>query len=195
MKLAVCIPFRTQVSAYAVNSWFPMFHRALLEVETIYWVTEQRSHSCVARTRILENALKLDIDWLLWLDDDAVTPQELVPDLLKHIGEADIIVPWFLRRDGRSMTWTGIDDTQPVAKGEGLRRIGKTGFHTVLMSRAAAQRVIEASEGSPFRWVATVGEESISDDVWFFHFADKAGLVVLQDCSITVGHVTEAVIK
>jgi hypothetical protein len=202
MKLGILIPFRANVYPEAVVSWFGMLG-ALQQIpglEYSYYYTMQ-SHVQIARTTLLHDALRDEMDWMLWLDDDAVVPEDIFARLWGSKDKAQVIIPWTTTKAGESVTYDlAIDHTKTppcvcIPGGEGNkhrdtsgRYVGGAGFHCVLMSREAAQAVNERTRGLPFK-VDHHTEGYTSEDIWFFEHLFLVGLKVWQDCSIHVGHI------
>jgi hypothetical protein len=202
MKLGILIPFRANVYPEAVMSWFDMLG-ALQQIpglEYSYYYTMQ-SHVQIARTVLLHDAMRDGMDWLLWLDDDAVVPSDIVAELMHSIDKAEVIIPWTTTKQGESVTYNlAIDKTKtppcvciPGDAGNLFREtvgryVGGAGFHCVLMSLRAAQAVDKITHGLPFK-VDHHAEGHTSEDIWFFEHLFLAGFKVWQDCKIHVRHI------
>jgi len=203
MKLGILIPFRANLYPEAVASWMGMLGTlgSMRGVEyAFYYLT--RSHVQVARTELLRAAMKDKMDWMLWLDDDAVAPMDLVSRLWQSVGKAHCIIPWFTTKQGHSVTYDlHMDETKTpreviipggadnrLPKVEGGRFVGGAGFHCVLHSRVAGMVVEEMSKGIPFD-VDMHADRHTAEDVWFYQHLFLGGMKVWQDCDIHVGHI------
>jgi len=202
MHLAILIPSRANPPIESVVTWMPMISELAGCSYSIHTIS--RSHVHVARQGLLMEARAAGADWFFWIDDDAVLPSKCLTRLWAHSGEAGIIVPWFVARSGRSVTWnlemtaTGpgkrsLALSEPLERGEGVRWIGATGFHTVLMSRAAVEAVL-ATAPMPFEVEVFADARSRGEDIAFFQHVHRTGMRVLQDCNVEVGHVTTSVV-
>ena len=203
MKLGILIPFRANLYPEAVASWLGMVASlsTMKGVEfRIYYLT--RSHVQVARTELLRTAMADKMDWMLWLDDDAVVPVDLVSKLWASVGKAHVVIPWFTTKQGNSVTYDFAMDTTKnpqevyipggrenrLPRVEGGRYIGGAGFHAVLMSRVAGMVVSEMTNGLPFD-VDMYPDRHTAEDVWFYQHLFLGGMRVWQDCDIHVGHI------
>lgn len=203
MKLGILIPFRANLYPDAVAAWMAMIGNIAVTpgVETkLYYLT--RSHVQVARKELLEQAMADRMDWMLWLDDDAVPSPDVFQRLWASAGKAQVVIPWFTTKAGTSVTYDFAWDESGKVRSlyipggrenrlervEGGRYVGGSGFHCVLMSRIAAMVVNEVSGGLPFN-VDMHPDRHTAEDVWFYQHLFIGGLKVWQDCSIHVGHI------
>jgi len=190
MKLGILIPFRANVYPEAVVSWFNMVGSLMRMpgVECRYYFVLQ-AHVHTARTALLRDALSNEVDWMLWLDDDAVPPPDIFSLLLAHADKADVIAPWFTAKNGDSVTYERGEDKGPnLPRIQGGRYVGGTGFHCVLMSPAAGREVTKLTDNTPFNAPMSDGS-CTGEDVWFFMHLALTGMRVWQDCDIHVGHI------
>lgn len=200
MKIAICIPFRSAIFPRAAASWLAAFIGAFKDHEPSLNVC-YRSHVQQARREIMESALNNGADWLLWVDDDAVLPNDVFPRLWAARYQGDVIVPWFTTRDGGSVTWRlkeaegGLLDKDggPMPWQEEGRQIHMTGFHCILMNRHTAESVWRVTNGNPFV-IHPVPNGWVGEDCYFFQHAYRAGIRVWQEPSIKVGHIGEVVV-
>lgn len=194
MHVVLCRPMLTLVSAQASSSWLPVII-GMSKVVQLSVCNSFRGAPTIARTLILRDALATGADWLLWYDDDCFAPRDLWDKLSAHIGSADIIVPWCTTRREPviGLAYKNETDTVPMARGMEPETIAKGAFHCVLMSRDAALKVVEASEGSPFRTLATMDGRNVTEDIWFFYYAGLAGLKTIIDPRIAVQHAGEMI--
>ena len=205
MKLAICIPYRDHQSGRAAAAimasviqaqrWLSKVPNMNLEIELI---TKYRAHVHVARHDIAQRALAAKADVLLWFDDDAVPPINLIPCLWNHLMQYDIVVPFFVSRAGGSVTYLlerevidgkgAVKKLRLVTETDPPQVIGMSGFHTVLMKATALQACYDASGGNPFRMT-----QELSEDHCFFQIAFLAGLKAYCDTTVRVGHLAECI--
>lgn len=151
-----------------------------------------------SRNDLVRQALKLECDYILWLDSDMVFPPETLKYLLKEMEEtgADFISGLYFRRcapfspvafdtleikDGKA-TWTDY-------RGElsGLHEVGGVGFGCVLQKTDMLLEMA-AKYGDFFGPLANVGE-----DLAFCWRARQLGYKIMLDCNLKLGHVGHTV--
>ena len=151
-----------------------------------------------SRNDLAKQALKLECDYILWLDSDMVFPPETLKYLLKEMDEtgADFISGLYFRRcapfspvafdsleikDGKA-SWTDY-------RGEltGLREVAGVGFGCVLQKTGMLLDVA-ATYGDFFGPIAKVGE-----DLAFCWRARQLGYKIMLDCNLKLGHVGHTV--
>lgn len=208
MKLVICMPYRDNSSSRA------QFAIMAAIVQGQGWLMQQvplqiallshyRSHVHIARHQLGQEALSHNPDAVLWFDDDALPPMDLIPRLWGHLTDYDITVPFFTTRDDppQSVTYLlargepdevgGIGKLKKTTRIEAIdppQQIGITGLHVALMRGTALKATYDASGGNPFRMT-----NSTSEDTCFFQVAYLAGLKVFCDTTVRVGHVGEKV--
>lgn len=151
-----------------------------------------------SRNDLAKQALKLECDFILWLDSDMVFPPETLTYLLKEMEEtgADFISGLYFRRcapyspvafetleiDGEKANWSDY-------KGEltGLHEVAGVGFGCVLMKTEMLLEMA-AEYGDFFGPIAKVGE-----DLAFCWRARQLGYKIMLDCNLKLGHVGHTV--
>lgn len=166
-----------------------------------------RAHVHLARFEILASAVKdVNADYLLWFDDDAVPPADILERLMAH--DKDMAVPLFTTRhvpakwpQSHIVDIKGTDGSRRIITSnlpeipKELTKIGVAGFHTILMKRKVVNAVLKATEGkSPFTSMHTgtvnVDEiRSMGEDVMFCYYANMAGQELWLDPTLESGHV------
>ena len=151
-----------------------------------------------SRNDLARQALKLECDFILWLDSDMVFPPETLKYLLKEMDEtgADLISGLYFRRcapfspvafdtleikDGKA-SWT--DYTGELT---GLHEVGGVGFGCVLQ-KTGMLLDMAATYGDFFGPIAKVGE-----DLAFCWRARQLGYKIMLDCNLKLGHVGHTV--
>ena len=199
-KLALCIPTRDSVKAEAFRGlmwcasesavwWLDTFPGA----DVSHYFT-QNSHVAEARSTIANACAETGVDWMLWLDDDADPPRDLLKNLMAS--DKQFLAPTFFRKlppyspccfeigprraDGRFDTVTC--DPDPPR----LFRADATGFHTVLMHRSVLVKVRERLGPK-----AAFFEKNwfTAEDIYFCIAAKAAGVELWIDSRIEVKHV------
>lgn len=151
-----------------------------------------------SRNDLARQALKLECDYILWLDSDMVFPPETLKYLLKEMKEtgADFISGLYFRRcapfspvafdtleikDGKA-TWTDYHGEL-----SGLHEVGGVGFGCVLQKTDMLLEMA-AKYGDFFGPLANV-----SEDLAFCWRARQLGYKIMLDCNLKLGHVGHTV--
>ena len=151
-----------------------------------------------SRNDLARQALKLECDYILWLDSDMVFPPETLKYLLKEMEEtgADFISGLYFRscapfspvafdtleiKDGKA-TWTDYHGEL-----SGLHEVGGVGFGCVLQKTDMLLEMA-AKYGDFFGPLANVGE-----DLAFCWRARQLGYKIMLDCNLKLGHVGHTV--
>ena len=151
-----------------------------------------------SRNDLARQALKLECDYILWLDSDMVFPPETLKYLLNEMEETgtDMISGLYFRRcapfspvafdtleikDGKA-SWT--DYTGELT---GLHEVGGVGFGCVLQ-KTDMLLDMAARYGDFFGPIANVGE-----DLAFCWRARQLGYKIMLDCNLKLGHVGHTV--
>jgi hypothetical protein len=160
----------------------------------------KRPHVAHARNKMIDEALKSGFEWILWLDDDAVPPPDLIERLMSH--KKKWVAPLFVTRGPKRESPAAVlvkDVLRPIAfhKG-GLMLAHTTGLHCMLMHRDVVLSTKEHLDGKALfvfgeraPWSGTM----MTEDVWFCMHSTAAGNRLWIDCDTEVGHVTASVLK
>ena len=147
-----------------------------------------------SRNDLAKQALKLECDFILWLDSDMVFPPETLTYLLKEMEEtdADFISGLYFRRCApfspvafETLEITGEKATWSDYKGDltGLHEVAGVGFGCVLMKTEMLLEMA-AEYGDFFGPVAKVGE-----DLAFCWRANTVGAEIWCEPTARVGHI------
>ncbi|MBI2889844.1 MAG: hypothetical protein HYY13_03560 [Nitrospirae bacterium] len=196
-RLMIAVPARASVRApaFAAQAW--------CAVESTLWWRETYgpdSHVmlhivygpavAVMRTQTCEEALRLGIDWILWMDDDCVPNPGLLARLMSH-GKKWIAPSYFDRKpphrphcyEFRENRFRPVSPWPPR-----LFRVDGIGFHCNLMHTDVVRRV-RALLGPGVDLFRDSTE--YTEDLYFCLMALKAGCELWVDSSVEVGHVSE----
>ena len=153
-----------------------------------------------ARNRLLQTAMNIGADRILWLDSDMLLPVDTLQILSKDIDDGCEIVsgiyhqrkPPFapvifdeccIRTDGDGKKWPTASKYLDYPK-EALFEIQACGFGCVLMTVDAAKKVTDQLGMMPFMPVAGFGE-----DLSFCIRAQSVGLKIWCDSRVKCGHI------
>lgn len=155
-----------------------------------------RAHVVAARNAAVKDALEVDADWVLWLDDDMAPapPHDLLERL--HRTGCDFVGAVAYRRDPPYLPCVArIEDGNAVAfdpdPTQPLVRADLTGFACVLTHRRVLQAVVDRTNGKPFAWN---GDEGLGEDYYFCMHARAAGVALHIVPDLVVGHATDLVV-
>jgi hypothetical protein len=151
----------------------------------------------IGRNKVIENFLRYDAEWLLFLDTDMVfTPQDFVTlaqsandktaPIVSGLYYQDTMPPrpvaFVWDKNGRSQHWDG--------KGTGMVKVDLVGMGFVLIHRS----VLEAMEGD---WCNNgrlgPAHQSLSDDFSFCYKAQELGFDIKLNTAVKPGHVKQTV--
>ena len=200
MKIHVALCCRNEITADAFRDlnlamldgadyWKHRFGKeSVFKVQTV-----TRMHVVDGRSTLVENAIKDEADYLWFLDDDMIPPTNTLERLMAQMDanpEYDYIGALCYKKtppygpcaftapatpDGKN--WVQRDPPR-------LQEVGVTGFACLLGKVPSYKKVWDATEGHPFVYVKTCGE-----DAYFLGQAREIGQRVAVDTSLIVGHV------
>lgn len=157
--------------------------------------TVKRPHVAHARNKMTAMSLKEGFEWILWLDDDAVPPPDLLERL--HSRKKKWIAPLFVTRGKKRESPASVllkDVLRPVAYHHGgVMLAHTTGLHCQLMHKDVLTSTAEYLDGKDlfvFGEKAPWSGTMMTEDVWFCMSATAAGNRLWIDCDTEVGHVT-----
>lgn len=158
----------------------------------IYWVVIKRTFICKARSMIVHEAAKLNADYLLWIDDDAIVEVDTLEKLLE--ADKDIImVPYPLRRPPyqcgvlRSRTGNYEDQGQyttldwETELNKGVVEVDGGGTHCML-TKMDVYRTIA------YPWFV-LAPQGGTEDMYFCLMAKRRGYKVYCHTDLRSGHV------
>ena len=148
-----------------------------------------------ARNNLARQAIKAEVDWVLWLDSDMVFNPDLLQRMLKVCTENDIdfLTALCFRRkppytpclfDRLDKVEKGASYTALLSVPEGRFQVGGCGFAGVLMSTDVLISVSAKFNGRMFDPMDGFGE-----DVAFCWRARQCGYDIWCDSDIEMGHV------
>ncbi len=206
MKLAVCVPISwdfvhtpffisyarlfspgnlKRLKELGVNNYFQLFNRVTpLDVN---------------RNRLVNKALELDADWVLFLDADMTHPENLVAELLRDALEsksAIISASYFKKLPPHqcvSSLFRSPHDPQLLSPIDTSEK-GLVQSHVIGMGAALIHaRVFHATQPPWFDYEVyqKTGERTVTEDVAFCKKARQAGFTILTDTRLVCGHIRQ----
>ena len=202
MKIGLALP-HTHISYHRlfVHSFFCMertVDMALLTPNSTGPIDTVRNELC-------QQALLLDCTHIFWCDTDQTYPPDTLTKLLSHrlpivcakVHRRHPPYDALLKRDNPDKEDTlnpyiDVDYDEWGLRGDahGLIEVDATGFGCNLMH-------IEVIEKMPRPWFLTklYQKPTIGEDFFFWRQARELGYKIMVDCSIDVGHITDAVVN
>lgn len=188
MKVLVAVPCMDQVPAQFAQSI-----ATLNSVGECSIAFQMGSLVYDSRNALAANALKMEADYVLWLDSDMVFPPDVLERLMKDRDKGDIITAVYYRRvapyspvlldkleiDDTGCEWTNMKKVPD----KGVFEVAGCGFGCVLMPTKIFTDVL-AEFGNLFAPIKGVGE-----DLSFCWRARKCGYKIVCDPDIQLGHV------
>lgn len=152
------------------------------------WCYIPRVFAPKARNLIVEEALKINADWTLWIDDDMCPPSDIFERLMARNlpivsglyckkNELDEQLVYFLTDSGE---WGRMVDPPP----NGLIRCHGSGMGCVLISGKVLREAYDATNGRPF-----VYSEDEMEDLYFFRQVHALGYQFHMDTTVKCIHV------
>lgn len=205
MRFGLCLPFRANVDALAVQS-----HLHLVMHSTL-WACDNgglgvhmsaRAHAVRARNNMAQSVLDAGNEWSLWVDDDAIVPPDCLERMLAVAEQVNANAV-------AALCYTRREDLRPPAsrfekdatgnlvevpfEGEGW--INTTGFHCVLVHSdviRAVRSVIDQNypgQNAPIFQEPIAGGTHVGEDRFFWAVAEKSGALKLwQTRLVEAGH-------
>lgn len=190
------------------NKDLPQFERALygaLEqlrfsrlVSEVTFVEKYGMAVDVARNQIVDKALTLDCDAVVWLDTDLIFPDDALIRLVNMANAGHMLAAGLYRRALRNSShlltervigggWSTLDDLRANEDG-GVTQVWMTagGFSIV---RAEVYRAMRDKVGMPWycNWDWERGEQTY-DDLFFFRRLPRVGVVPVVDPDLHAVH-------
>lgn len=152
-----------------------------------------RMHTSYAREILAEEALKLNTDFILFIDDDMMVPKDMFPHLMKHADKADIIAPLCFQRippynpvlyklnydTDKNGTITCHSDNITDYPINATFNPDAVGFGVVLIKTEVLKKL-------PKPWFFS--NTALGEDIYFCLRAKQMGFKTLVDTRIKIGH-------
>jgi GT2 family glycosyltransferase len=207
MNLAVCIPISWDfVPTPFVISLSQLFRpgqlKAMRELGTRrYFHLFNRAFPLdLNRNILVQKALELEADWLLFLDADMTFPPDLVSGLLEDAREsgAAIVSGCYFKKMPPHACVSALrvteDDPQLLTPIDPCNEDGLVACDVIGMGAALIHRaVFETVEYPWFEYevYAKTGERTVTEDVPFCRKARESGFEIVTDVRLVCGHVRQ----
>lgn len=192
MKILIAIPCMDQVATQFATSL-----AMLRKVGDCVIASKQGSLIYAARDDLAKMAIKMDADYVFWLDSDMVFEPDILERLLQDTEKGDIISGLYFRRAAPFspvvFDQLELKDNKPVFTEfseipEDVFEVGGIGFGCVLMPTDVLLAVA-LKHGEMFSPFCGMGE-----DIAFSWRARQCGFKIVCDPKITLGHVGHIII-
>jgi glycosyltransferase involved in cell wall biosynthesis len=216
MNLAVCVPISWDfVPTPFLISFTGLFRPAELKAMreqgiTRYFHLFNRAFPLdLNRNQMVEKALELKTDWLLFLDADMTFPADLVSRLLADAKEsqAHLVSACYFKREPPHPCVSGrLDDPEdpqlitPLLSATGFKPVPQGLLDCDVIGLGAALIHCSVFAKIPYPWFeyevyAKTGERVVTEDVPFCRKAKALGETILTDTRLLCGHVRQAVVE
>jgi hypothetical protein len=186
-KYAIALPMRTNHP-----NW--LFCKSLVNMlKPLNWVTIE-SRRCVvdqARNKMVDQAVKHGIDYILFLDDDHVHPHDLFMRLISH--NKDVVGALCFRRQEPFgpcvFRWQTSEENgnlmvyeRPELINKGLQKVDAIGFGAVLIKTSVFAKL------GPPPWFKF---DEVGEDLHFCDLCAKAGIEIFCDTDLVSPHIND----
>lgn len=185
---AICVPHR--------NIGFPVFWKSLAALSKpagTALMTSEGTGIVGQRNGLVRLALSQGAEWVLFVDDDHILPQNALERLMAHrvpvVGALFVTkkpphIPTAKYRHAND-DWRGITVDEIVAGG--LRAVDGIGMGCTLIQREVLEAV-----GDPWFQGNQLRAGQLGEDLWFCGQARDKGFPVYVDCDLRIPHLTIA---
>ena len=193
------ITLRSRLDRGEVNQGLPPAQR----IDNINWIRSHQFPTDQARNEICAAALKVEADYLLFLDCDMVHPPDLIERLLA-IRQPVVTARYHIKKPPFAACVFMEDRVTPgphvyrtVHFGRGVFEIHACGAGALLIRRDVLQTLYERGGHNWFRYQRGLNpphDFSISEDMWFCEQVRAAGYAIWCDWDLMCGHVGQQII-
>ena len=185
MKLSICVPCRDQVHTLFTRSLVNLTNRLTRKEIDFELHLFAGSVICESRTRLVEEALSVNSDKILFLDSDIQFPSNMIDKLYSH--NKDICAATYSTRyePMQSVAFVDPDNTAKRLKENGLHKIWAVGMGCMLID-------IDVFHTLPKPWFVheynKIDDSFSGEDIYFCNQAMHHGIDVWVDTEIKLGH-------
>ena len=174
------------------REWRDWFHFGLQKPPGTSWVEVTGLTLTTARTKLVHEALKSSPEYLFWLDDDVIAPNNIISILISH--NLPIVCGLYMakkKKEDRGLAawmhpqnWSGKDGYLPIMLEQSNRfiQVDVTGLGCALMRADIFNKL-----SMPwFEWAA----DGMSEDFYFFEKVNKElGIKPVIDMDMKCDHI------
>jgi hypothetical protein len=187
MKLSICVPCRDQVHTLFTQSLVNLTNRLTRKQIEFELHLFAGSVICESRTRLVEEALSVNSDKILFLDSDIQFPSNMIDKLYSH--NKDIVAANYSTRYPiyQSVAFTDPENiTARLDATQGLHKIWAVGMGCMLID-------IDVFHTLPKPWFVheynKIDDTFSGEDIYFCNQAMHHGIDVWVDSDIKLGHI------
>lgn len=183
MLIAICIPARDLVHAGFAKSLANLTsylskininYELLINLGTV--LPQQRN-------TLVESALKIKADYILWLDSDMHFPNYLVEKFLEH--RKDIVATTYSTRIKPQRSVAFLDKNNldlRLKKNNGLHKVWAVGMGCMLISTKIFQYISKPY----FQYIWNEDTQDLSgEDIYFCNLLNESGFEIFVDCDLS----------
>lgn len=185
MRIAVVVPSGAQMEARFVVALVSLFQFSERSGHDLVIINPQSSLIATGRNIGVTEALKRNVDYILFLDSDMVFPHTLLESLL-HTQRRVVGATYVKRHLPTQFVHHETDDKQAPFLGEGVREVARLPTGAMLVKA----EVFEAIGMPYFRCDYLEDGTELGEDYWFCDKVREAGYKVYLDADVSraVGH-------
>ncbi len=155
-------------------------------------MTSDGAYSDLLRDNMATNVMKLNPDYILWLDADQTYPANTPEVLMKHVDDGKLVVGGLTphRGSGKPNVWESIPGSplfnpRDIYVNDGLVKVDGMGLGGVMMSPEVFRKM-------DYPWFRMLWNEEINSklgmDFTFYNNCKKHGIDVWCDTDLVYGH-------
>lgn len=170
------------------NEFFWSLQRVLRRHPDVLLAVSAGPEVAVNRNNLAKQALAAECEWLWQADDDTIFQDDVLERMVPHLAEAEIVVPYMVRRslpfDGLLYQWRdGSVVTPNPDPGSAVMEIDQGTTGGMLIATSAFKKM-----QYPWFRVGEVDGEHQQDDTMFCKRARDAGVRIVCDPGVLIGH-------
>lgn len=155
-------------------------------------MTSDGAYSDTLRDNMATNVMKLNPDYILWIDADQTYPANTPEVLMNHVDDGKLVVGGLTphRTNGKPNVWESIPDSplfkpRDIYANDGVIKIEAMGLGGVMTSPEVFRKL-------DYPWFRMSWNKEINDrvgvDFVFYNSCKKAGIDIWCDTDLVYGH-------
>ena len=185
-KVVVAIPnYPNQIDTDVIQSIMGME-----KTNDTYILFAKRSLIDRARNKMVEEAIRREADYLLFIDDDNVVPIDMLQKLIEK--DKDVIVPVIPRRGYEHKRTLVFDENHNSLFPEKDQKVFSTGMGCVLIKRKVFEPIFNETMGRPFEFRKAYNNGQIvemTEDVTFCSEVNARGFEIWATPDVIPEHI------
>ena len=160
------------------------------KTDDTYILFAKRSLIDRARNKMVEEAIRRDADYLLFIDDDNIVPQDMLQKLIEK--DKDVIVPVIPRRGYNNEKTLVFDENHESLFPTEDQKIFSTGMGCCLIKREVFEPIFNETMGRPFQFRSVMNNGKLvemTEDVSFCSEVNARGFEIWTTPDIIAEHI------